>query len=58
MSGRAPRYIRELPPSIGDLNGTLKDEGWGMMQTSKKLGISRASAYRALESAKLRLQAQ
>jgi DNA-binding phage protein len=36
------------PEPCTDAVRTLKAEGWGMTQIAKKLGISRASVYRAL----------
>ncbi len=47
------RYRGRKPVAApnADAVRTLKAEGWGMTQIAKKLGISRASVYRALESA-------
>ena len=47
------RYRGRKPVAApnADAVRALKAEGWGMTQIAKKLGISRASVYRALESA-------
>ncbi len=47
------RYRGRKPVAVPNAEAvrTLKAEGWGMTQIAKKLGISRASVYRALESA-------
>jgi DNA invertase Pin-like site-specific DNA recombinase len=47
------RYRGRKPVAApnADAVRSLKAEGWGMTQIAKKLGISRASVYRALESA-------
>jgi DNA invertase Pin-like site-specific DNA recombinase len=47
------RYRGRKPVAAPNANAvrTLKAEGWGMTQIAKKLGISRASVYRALERA-------
>ena len=46
------RYRGRKPVAApnADAVRSLKAEGWGMTQIAKKLGISRASVYRALES--------
>ena len=47
------RYRGRKPVAApnADAVRALKAEGWGMTQIAKKLGISRASVYRALEIA-------
>jgi DNA invertase Pin-like site-specific DNA recombinase len=47
------RYRGRKPVAApnADAVRSLRAEGWGMTQIAKKLGISRASVYRAMESA-------
>jgi len=45
------RHHKGRPPSIDTARVLqLKAEGWGASQIARKLGIGRASVYRALES--------
>ena len=50
MEGITAGVYKGRPPSVDSAKvQQLKAEGWGPSQIARKLGIARASVYRALE---------